>query len=118
MREKPTKMVTLVVVVFLSAPVAAAEAPTTTLATVTEDINRKMVKLFGPGGFQGLNSYGTGVLVSPDGYVLTVASPLLDTPDLLVHLADGRRLSAKVIFREPELDAALLKIENVDDLPA
>src|SRR5216683_2646969 len=125
MKQKPKNhrglysfVVTLVVFVFPSGPVAAAEAPTTTLAAVTEEINRKMVKLFGPGGFQGLNSYGTGILVSPDGYVLTVASPLLDTPELLVHLADGRRLTAKVIVREPELDAALLKIDKVDDLPA
>jgi serine protease Do len=77
-----------------------------------------MVKLFGPGGFQGLNSYGTGILVSPAGHVLTVASPLLDNRELLVHLADGRRLSATVLFREPELDAALLKIDNVEDLAA
>jgi serine protease Do len=87
-------------------------------AAVTEEVNRKMVKVFGLGGFQGVNSYGTGILVSPDGYVLTVASPLLDTPELRVHLADGRRLTAKVVVREPELDAALLKIENVEDLPA
>jgi serine protease Do len=88
-----------------------------TLAGVAEDANRKMVKLFGSGGFRGLNSYGTGILVSPDGYVLTVASPLLDTPDLIVHLFDGRRLSAKTIVAEPELDAALVKIDKVDDLP-
>src|SRR5262249_37558733 len=82
-----------------------------------EEVNRKMVKLFGSGGFRGLNSYGTGILVSADGYVLTVASPLLDTPDLLVHLSDGRRLNAKVVVAEPQLDAALVKIDKVDDLP-
>jgi serine protease Do len=76
-----------------------------------------MVKLFGSGGFRGLNSYGTGVVVSPDGYVLTVANPLLDTPDLRVHLWDGRRLQAKVVVAEPELDAALVKIEGAEDLP-
>jgi serine protease Do len=75
-----------------------------------------MVKLFGPGGFRGLNSYGTGIVVSADGYVLTVASPLVDT-ELIVHLSDGRRLSAKAVISEPELDAALLKIDKVDDLP-
>jgi len=111
-------VLTAAVLVFLSAAVAVAQAPPATLAAVTEEVNRKMVKLFGPGGFQGLNSYGTGILVSPDGYVLTVASPLLDTRELLVHLADGRRLTAKVIVAEPELDAALLKIDKVDDLPA
>jgi serine protease Do len=101
----------------LVAPFARAQTSAPSLADVTEQVNRKMVKLFGSGGFQGLNSYGTGILISPDGYLLTVASPLLDTPDLLVHLPDGRRLSAKVIVSEPELDAALVKIDKVDDLP-
>lgn len=97
--------------------VAGAQPPENTLARVPEEVNRKMVKLFGPGGFRGLNAYGTGILVSPDGYVLTVASPLLDTPELLVHLADGRRLTAKTVVSEPALDAALVKIEKVEDLP-
>src|SRR5262249_41557277 len=48
---------------------------------------------------------------------LTVASPLLDTADLLVHLFDGRRFHAKVVVAEPELDAALVKIDKADDLP-
>jgi serine protease Do len=96
---------------------AGAQTHATSLAEVTEQVNRKMVKLFGSGGFQGLNAYGSGILISPDGYVLTVASPLLDTPDLLVHLSDGRRLKATVIVSEPELDSALVKIDKVDNLP-
>jgi S1-C subfamily serine protease len=103
--------------VSLSAPLVRAQTTEPTLAGVVADVNRKMVKLFGSGGFRGLNSYGTGILVSPDGYVLTVASPLLDTPDLIVHLSDGRRLSAKAVVAEPELDAALVKIDKVDELP-
>jgi serine protease Do len=106
-----------ILLVPLAAPLAHAQTAATSLAGVTEDVNRKMVKLFGSGGFQGLNSYGSGILVSANGYVLTVASPLLDTPDLVVHLADGRRLSAKMIVAEPELDAALVKIDKVEDLP-
>ena len=60
-------------------------------AGVSEKVNPKVVKLFGSGGFTGLVSYGTGVLVSPDGYILTVAGHMLDTQDLRVHLSDGRR---------------------------
>src|SRR5262249_58557590 len=86
-------------------------------AATAEQVNKKVVKLYGSGGFQGLASYGTGVLVSPEGHVLTVASHLLDTQDLRVHLYDGRRLHAKVVVVEPELDAALVKIEKIDDLP-
>jgi serine protease Do len=50
-------------------------------------------------------------LVSPDGYILTVASHILDTPDLLVHLSDGRRFRAKVVATEPNLDVSLVKID-------
>jgi S1-C subfamily serine protease len=98
-------------------PLGAQPPQPSGLASVADQVNRKMVKLYGSGGFSGLNSYGTGVLVSADGYVLTVASPLLDTAELLVHLWDGRRLRAKVVVAEPELDAALVKIEKAEDLP-
>lgn len=102
----------------MSAWTAFAQAiPASSSAAVVEQVNRKLVKLYGSGGFRGLNSYGTGVVVSPDGYVLTAASPLLDTAELRVHLSDGRRYLAKVVVTELELDAALLKIENVEDLP-
>jgi serine protease Do len=84
-------------------------------AKVADKVNEKCVKLFGAGGIRGLASYGTGVLVSPDGYVLTVASHILDTPDLRVHLADGTRYYAKVVAIEPELDVALVKIDPGKD---
>jgi serine protease Do len=83
-------------------------------AAVAEKVNSKLVKLFGSGGYQGLASYGTGVLVSSDGYILTVASHILDTTDLLVHLADGRRFKAAVKATEPNLDVALVKIDAKD----
>jgi len=77
---------------------------------VCDDVNTKMVKLFGAGGFSRLNNFGTGVLISKEGHVLTVASQLLDTSDLVVHLYDGRRLRAEVMVIEQELDAAILRI--------
>jgi S1-C subfamily serine protease len=85
---------------------------------VAAEVNKKMVKLFGAGGFKGLPSYGTGILVSPKGYILTVNNHILATSDLSVHLYDGRFYHAKVLAKEPELDVALLKIdEDVDELP-
>lgn len=101
----------------LAVTVGAVAALPAQTSAVANQVNQKLVKLFGSGGFRGLTAYGTGVVISPDGYVLTVASPMLDTPDLRVHLYDGRRLQAKVIVVEPELDVALIKIHKVDDLP-
>ena len=68
------------------------------------------MKLFGAGGFRGIANYGTGILISPDGHVLTVASQLLDSAEIVVHLSDGRKMRATVVVIEPELDAAILKI--------
>jgi len=87
------------------------------LASVVDQVNPKVVKIFGPGGYRGINSYGTGILVSSDGYVLTVSSPLTDTTDLVVHLFDGRRIHARAVVAEPALDAALIKLDKVEDLP-
>ncbi len=77
---------------------------------VADKANQKLVKVFGAGGFSRLNNYGTGIIISPDGHILTVASQLLDTSDLVVHLYDGRRLKAQVMVVEPELDAAIIKV--------
>src|SRR5439155_15493818 len=103
-----------VVTALFAPPAARADQP---FADIADQVNKKLVKLFGSGGFRGLASYGSGMLVSPDGYVLTVATHLIETQDLRVHLYDGRRYQAKVIVSEPELDVALLKLENVEDLP-
>lgn len=85
---------------------------------VAEQVNKKMVKIFGAGGLKSLAHYGTGIVVSPDGYVLTAAAFLLDTQNLRVHVHDGRRFqNVKVVVVEPVLDLALLKIDKVEDLP-
>lgn len=91
----------------VSPPRPAAADPLNDLADST---NKKLVKLFGAGGFSRLNNFGTGIIISKDGYVLTVASQLLDTSDLVVHLYDGQRMKAQVVVVEPELDAAIIKI--------
>lgn len=97
------------------------QAPELSLNEVVQKVNPKMVKIYGSGGFKGLPAYGTGVLISPNGYVLTVANHLMESSDLRVHLYDGTRLPAKIVAIEPELDAALLKIgtdkSQFDDLP-
>jgi len=89
-------------------------------AKVADQVNPKLVKVFGSGGIKGVPSYGTGILVSADGYFLTAAGPMLDTRDLRIHLWDGRRYHCKLVAMEPALDIALAKIDTkdkLDDLP-
>ena len=59
---------------------------------------------------------GSGVIVSPEGHVLTNNHVIEDADDIEVVLADGRRAVAKVIGTDPETDLALLKI-GLDKLP-
>jgi serine protease Do len=98
---------------------AAAARSQHSFTDVARRVNPKMVKLFGAGGFKGLPAYGTGILVSPQGHILTVNNHLLATTDLKIHLADGRAFLVRVVSREPELDLALLKIDDdaLKDLP-
>ena len=93
-------------------PSAAAVRADNSLTKVVEDVNKKMVKVWGSGGLHGLPAFGTGIVVSPDGYILTANTQLLDTRDLRVHLWDGSKYHGEVVAQEPELDIALIKIGN------
>lgn len=102
------------IVLALAASHGRAQEPLTEAAAA---VNKKMVKLFGIGGFKGLPSYGTGIAVSKQGHILTVNNHIiLNSSGILVHLYDGRQYQAKVLHREPELDVALLKIDEDVDL--
>ncbi|MCY7316155.1 MAG: trypsin-like peptidase domain-containing protein [Rubrivivax sp.] len=54
---------------------------------------------------------GSGVIVSPEGYLLTNHHVVEDANDIEVQLADGRSTRATVVGSDPETDIALLKIE-------
>ncbi|RYF80546.1 MAG: 2-alkenal reductase, partial [Comamonadaceae bacterium] len=60
---------------------------------------------------------GSGVIVSPEGYILTNNHVIESADEIEVHLADGRQALAKVIGTDPETDLAVLKIE-LERLPA
>ncbi len=60
---------------------------------------------------------GSGVIVSPQGHILTNNHVIEDADDIEVILADGRRAAATVIGTDPDTDLALLKI-GLDKLPA
>jgi len=105
----------LALAVLLGAALSQARADKS-VADVAEATNKKMVKLYGSGGLQGLAAYGTGFFVTKDGYILTVYSHILETPDLRVRLANGDRHHAIVVAVEPELDVALLKLDVKDPI--
>ncbi|MFO1000335.1 MAG: serine protease [Planctomycetaceae bacterium] len=73
-----------------------------------------IVKLFGAGAGS-LDSYGTGILVSKEGHVLTVWNHLVSTGFLTAVTADGRRFPVDTIGTSAEHDAALLKLKTDPD---
>jgi serine protease Do len=56
-------------------------------------------------------SFGTGFVISGDGYVLTNHHVVEDASEIIVHLSDRRELTAKVVGTDPSSDIALLKVE-------
>jgi serine protease Do len=55
---------------------------------------------------------GSGVIISPDGYIVTNNHVIENASQIEVVLDDKRMYVAKLIGRDPETDLALLKIEE------
>ena len=62
------------------------------------------------------SSLGSGVIVSPEGVILTNYHVISDADEIEVALVDGRKVKAKIIGGDPETDIAVLKID-VKQLP-
>ena len=72
---------------------------------------------FGDQESQPQSGVGSGVIVSPEGYVLTNNHVVDRMDDIQIMLTDGRKAVAKVIGTDPDTDLAVLKVE-LDRLPA
>ncbi len=57
---------------------------------------------------------GSGVIVSPDGYILTNHHVIDGAEDIEVNLTDGRSFKADVVGSDPPSDLAVLKIKGTD----
>jgi serine protease Do len=79
---------------------------------------------FGPGGMQGMkpqpqieHGVGSGVIISPDGYIVTNDHVVDDATQLRVTLNDRRVFNAKVVGVDKLNDIAVIKID-AHDLPS
>ncbi|MBV2216695.1 MAG: trypsin-like peptidase domain-containing protein [Diaphorobacter sp.] len=71
---------------------------------------------FGDQGTQAQTGLGSGVIISPDGYILTNNHVVEGADEIEVTLTDSRRARATVIGTDPETDLAVLKVD-LDKLP-
>lgn len=79
-------------------------------------------QFFGGRGFQAPRPHreaglGSGVIVSPDGYILTNNHVVDDATDVKVTLADRREFQGRVVGKDAKIDLAVVKID-ASNLPA
>ena len=86
-------------------------------AQSTAELQPRMVKIYGAGGFAEMEEYQSGFLISADGLIATVFSPVLNTDTIDCVLSDGSRYTAELLGVEPILEIALLKIERNTPFP-
>ena len=67
---------------------------------------------FGPGVPREQSGMGSGVIVRPDGYILTNNHVVADADELTVELFDGRKLPGKIVGTDPQTDLAVVKIDT------
>jgi serine protease Do len=86
-----------------AAPIAITAAPPT---TGLEAPRAATVIVYVAGAF------GSGVIINPDGYILTNYHVVEGAERVRVKLADNRQLLAQVLRRDARRDVALLKLEG------
>jgi len=104
-------------VVALVCGTAHAERPEDAPQATIAGAARAVVKVYGSGGVRGLEGYQSGILVAPNGRILTALSTVLDSDDIECVLDDGTRHRATLLGADPRRELALLAIDAAG-LPA
>jgi len=60
---------------------------------------------------------GSGVIVDPNGYILTNNHVVENAREITVRLSDSRKFTATLVGRDPKTDLAVLKIDSPNPLP-
>jgi len=87
----------------------------TTKTTIENPYNPFMEFFYGDryrgGGSREVPGFGSGVIISQDGYIITNNHVVEDAENIEVTLNDNRKFQADLVGRDPNTDIALLKIK-------
>src|SRR5690348_15531317 len=76
-------------------------------------IRAKWKEVGGSGQVGRVNEVGSGVLISPDGKVITASHVVQTADEITAEFLDGQVVGARVTASEPEADVSLLQLEKV-----
>lgn len=121
-RSRVTALMLLGLIFTLSIPSIADEVKTELNAAV-EAVRPALIRIhvvssdFEQGRVIKTEAYGSGVIISPDGYAITNHHVAQDAESLVCTLADKNEVDAKLIGEDPLADIAIIKLISPDNKP-
>ena len=97
---------------------ALLDAYSKAVTKVVEQVGPSVVRLDIRHGGRGRAGSGSGVILSPDGLVLTNSHVVQGAKRVDVTVLDGRSFSGRVLGDDPDTDLALVRIDEDATLPA
>lgn len=85
--------------------------------TVSRQPTNIMEYFQGGGQPRAMVGSGSGVIISPDGYIVTNNHVIANASNLEVTLNNNKTYTAKLIGTDPNTDIALIKVDGEGDLP-
>lgn len=85
--------------------------------TVSRQPTNIMEYFQGGGQPRAMVGSGSGVIISPDGYIVTNNHVIANASNLEVTLNNNKTYTAKLIGTDPNTDIALIKVDGDEDLP-
>ncbi len=104
----------ILVAIAMASPVGSVDAQSGQNGVFQSAIDyaqKRMVKVYGATAGR-VDGYSSGVIVSPEGLIVSMQGVYLDGKNTRVTLPDGRQVPATVLRRNRQLQLALLKIDE------